>query len=159
MPSGLDFTARITIKNYLCYLFSMSPTAPKTQALFLAECHVQRAPSPGGPGQSRTTHPQVQGRVCSLTFWRHSKTLLMYSSWHLYGWKGKSTVTPLRLILGMMAYSQRAHRLAETQAVWVCEAKPTLRISRSQPAPVSDDSLRCWDTMLFSTEASVAELE
>lgn len=30
----------------------------------------------------------------------------MYSSWHLYGWKGKSTVTPLRIILGIMACSQ-----------------------------------------------------
>lgn len=56
------------------------------------------------PAQTRSqgTHAAVRRR----TFCRHSRTLLMYSSWHWYGWKGKSTVTPLRAILGMLACSQ-----------------------------------------------------
>uniref|UniRef100_A0A9L0TJA0 Stathmin-3 n=1 Tax=Equus caballus TaxID=9796 RepID=A0A9L0TJA0_HORSE len=56
----------------------------------------------------------------------------MYSSWHLYGWKGKSTVTPFRVILGIMACSQEGTEVAEMQAVWVCETDP-LHISGPQP--------------------------
>ena len=65
-----------------------------TDALGLCRGSTHADPSPG-------TSPSV----CSLTSCRHSKTLLMYSSWHLYGWKGKSTVTPFRVILGILVYS------------------------------------------------------
>lgn len=96
-----------------------------------------------------TLPPGTDPSLCGSTFCRHSKTLVMYSSWHLYGWKGKSTVTPFRVILGIMACSQEGTEVAEMQAVWVCETDP-LHISGPQPLQVSDASLQCWDTMLFS---------
>lgn len=64
------------------------------------------------------THAQPTNPVvCGFTFCRHSRTLAMYSSWHLYGWKGKSTVTPFRVILGMLACSQEGTEVGQNAAV------------------------------------------
>lgn len=49
----------------------------------------------------------------------------------------------------------RTQKLAETQAVWVCETNPSPNISGSQTLQVSYASLCRWDT--FSTGAPMAE--